>query len=125
LRRISDRFCNSRALHHTIPALAPSFFAQIEASRLNTNCELQRAETHVIRQEALAQSDTFILNLDNLSAIRAHDMESSWRLFTVHLIVTMLPVQLDLTDEMTVEHHWQRAVDGRQGNQPIDFARFG
>src|SRR3984893_11454892 len=124
-RSINCCFWKRGSVSRATATLAAPFFAQVEASGLNTNREPQWLETQVIGQKTFAQSDTLVLDLDDLLAIRANNVESGRRLFTVKLVIAMLPVQLHLTNEMTVEHHWQRPIDGCQRNQSIDFADFG
>ena len=86
---------------------------KIQAGRLDSNVQFQGFKTQTIGQESLAQHDAFILDLDHLFAIGTDDMKSGRRLFTVHLVVTVFPIEFHLSNQVTVEQHWQRAIGRR------------
>jgi uncharacterized YccA/Bax inhibitor family protein len=74
--------------------------------------------------EILRLLDKFILNLYHLFTIDADDVESSRGLFAIYLVVTMFPVQLNLTNQVTVQHHRQGPIDCRQRNERIQLTRL-
>ena len=75
---------------------------KIEAGSLNPNRELQRFKANAISQKPFPQSDTFVLHLHYLVAVRANDMKRRRRLFTINLVIPVLAVELDISDQPAV-----------------------